>query len=162
YQHTVTGSADSKCDCDGKLAQFFQRNPCYLEAMKPGWYGTGSKHDVPSCAKYVGHWGHTYVWVTPDNVDYLTRLTLAILDLATFAPPQGQFPAAKPPTEEEEIVKLIQRVKDLEDILAKYPVSDPKKLPHEYIDLQARLKTRALVLAEKLKGKTRQEIHAML
>jgi hypothetical protein len=162
YQRTTTNSADLSCDCDTKLSQYFQKKPCYLEAMRPGWYGVGSKHDVPTCAKYVGHCGHVYVWVTPDNVDYLTRLTLAILDLATFAAPQGQFPVTKPPTDEEVIVKLIQRVKDLEDILAKYPVPFPKAPPQEYMDLQARLKNTAQVLAEKLKGMTHEQIKNMV
>jgi hypothetical protein len=55
--------------------------------MRPGWYGVGKKHDVPKCACHVQHYNHTYVWVSGDNLDYLSRLTMAILDLATALPP---------------------------------------------------------------------------
>jgi hypothetical protein len=56
----------------------------YISALKPGWFGVGQKRDVPKHACYVGHYCHTYVWVPPENVELLTRLTLAILDIHTF------------------------------------------------------------------------------
>jgi hypothetical protein len=52
----------------------------------PGWFQVGSKWDIPKCAVHCGHYGHTFVWVTPEGVDSLTRLTLAIQDIATFVP----------------------------------------------------------------------------
>lgn len=56
----------------------------YLIALRPGWYGVGCRGDVPSCAAYVGRYGSTYVWVEPENMEMLTRMTLAILDIHTF------------------------------------------------------------------------------
>jgi hypothetical protein len=56
----------------------------YISALKPGWYQIGCRHDVPRNACYVGHYCDTYVWVPPENVEMLTRLTLAILDIHTF------------------------------------------------------------------------------
>ena len=56
----------------------------YISALKPGWYCIGRRGDVPRHARYVGHYGDTYVWVPPQNVEMLTRLTLAILDIHTF------------------------------------------------------------------------------
>ena len=56
----------------------------YINALKPGWFGVGRKRDVPKDACYVGCYCNTYVWVPPENVDLLTRFTLAILDIHTF------------------------------------------------------------------------------
>lgn len=56
----------------------------YISALKPGWFGVGRKRDVPKDACYVGCYCNTYVWVLPENVELLTRLTLAILDIHTF------------------------------------------------------------------------------
>jgi hypothetical protein len=56
----------------------------YISALKPGWFGVGSRRDVPKNACYVGRYCNTYVWVTPSNLESLTRLTLAILDIHTF------------------------------------------------------------------------------
>jgi hypothetical protein len=56
----------------------------YISALKPGWFFVGRKKDVPRNACYVGRYCDTYVWVPPENVELLTRLTLAILDIHTF------------------------------------------------------------------------------
>ena len=56
----------------------------YISALKPGWLGVGQKRDLPKDAAYVGQYGRTYVWVAPANLEALTRLTLAILDIHTF------------------------------------------------------------------------------
>ena len=56
----------------------------YVAALRPGWIGAGQKQDVPRTAAYVGQYGKTYVWVVPENIETLTRLTLAILDIHTF------------------------------------------------------------------------------
>jgi hypothetical protein len=56
----------------------------YVSALKPGWVGVGQRNDVPKTASYVGQYGKTYVWVVPENIETLTRLTLAILDIHTF------------------------------------------------------------------------------
>ena len=55
----------------------------YVVALRPGWFGSGQKQDVPKNA-VCGHYGKTFVWVVPENEEILTRLTLAILDIHTF------------------------------------------------------------------------------
>ena len=77
-------------DRNTKLTAFFAHNPPLLDAMMPGWYGYGRKRDVPKDACYVGNYCQTYVWVLPDHVEYLTRLSLAILDIATAVSSSGQ------------------------------------------------------------------------
>ncbi len=161
YQKTVN-AGDGKCDCERKVATFFQKKPCYLEAMQPGWYCVGHKHDVPKCAAYVGCWGDTYVWVMPDQLDYLTRLTLAILDLATAAPPNGVLVIPNPV--QDQIKALTQRVRDLEDMVRYYPkpaAGTPD--PQELVDLRDRLRTttQKLVRLLALAGKTREELATM-
>jgi hypothetical protein len=52
-------------------------------SLQPGWVGIGSRHDVPKNACYVAHHGHTYVWVTPDQLEQFTNLTIAIVDVGT-------------------------------------------------------------------------------
>jgi hypothetical protein len=56
----------------------------YLPAVRPGWVVVGAKKDVPKHACYVGCYCNTYVWVPPENLDTLTRFTLAILDIHTY------------------------------------------------------------------------------
>jgi hypothetical protein len=56
----------------------------YISALKPGWFVVGQKKDVPKDACYVGRYCNTYVWVPPENLELLTRLTLAILDIHTY------------------------------------------------------------------------------
>jgi hypothetical protein len=56
----------------------------YAMALRPGWIGVGRKRDIPKTAVYVGQFATTFVWVAPENMEDLTRLTLAILDIHTF------------------------------------------------------------------------------
>ena len=56
----------------------------YRVALQPGWYGMGCRQDVPRTACYVGRYCDRYVWVEPQNMEMLTRMTLAILDIHTF------------------------------------------------------------------------------
>ena len=58
----------------------------YMEWVRRGWYGVGGCRDVPRGACYVTHCGHTYVWVMPDGLEALTRLTIVVLDVATLEP----------------------------------------------------------------------------
>jgi hypothetical protein len=119
YQKVV-GFVGCDCDCEKKLLAYFKGQPCYLEAMHPGWFGVGPRHAVPKHTAYVGHHGHTYVWVMPEGVDDLTRITLAVLDLATAA-----APFTIPDATAGAIKKLTDRAKDLSDILSKYPKGEP-------------------------------------
>jgi hypothetical protein len=68
----------------------------YISAIKPGWFGVGQKRDVPKHACYVGRYCNTYVWVPPQNVELLTRLTLAILDIHTFKSTRIGGPRVQP------------------------------------------------------------------
>jgi hypothetical protein len=53
-----------------------------------GFFRCGRKCNVPPRACYVSCCGETYVWVEPQGLDGLTRLTLLVLDLATAEPAQ--------------------------------------------------------------------------
>ena len=68
----------------------------YISALKPGWFRVGQKRDVPKHACYVGRYCNTYVWVPPENVELLTRLTLAILDIHTFKSTRIGGPRVQP------------------------------------------------------------------
>jgi hypothetical protein len=54
-----------------------------FERIRPGWVGVGRRRDVPMKAAYVGHRGNTYVWVMPQDLDHLTDLTIAVVDIST-------------------------------------------------------------------------------
>jgi len=58
----------------------------YMQWIHQGWYCVGRREHVPTNACYVGHAGGTYVWVTPDGLEGLSRLTLVILNVATLDP----------------------------------------------------------------------------
>jgi hypothetical protein len=47
------------------------------------WFGRGKKHDVPKNACFVGHYGHCYTWVCPENRSDLAAFTLTVLNLAS-------------------------------------------------------------------------------
>ena len=70
------------------------------------WLGVGRKCDVPRTACYVGRCGDVYVWVAPENLDHLSRFTLAVLDMATQKTEQEEKRAKeKPPENVEEVWK---------------------------------------------------------
>ena len=77
-------------DPDGKINQKTE-GTITSECLKGAcWFHVGCKKDLPkdcSCF-FVGHYCDTYVWVTSEGRDELTKLTLAILDYAVNAPPQ--------------------------------------------------------------------------
>jgi hypothetical protein len=68
----------------------------WASALQPGWFGVGCKRDVPKNACYVGHYCGTYVWVLPENVEMLSMLTLAILDIDTSASSHRRQPGLIP------------------------------------------------------------------
>ncbi len=95
YQLVVQGCAtDAECD---KLLTSYLGND-YGEWLPRGWYCSGSKKDVPRKACYVANYGEQYVWVMPEGIDGLSRLTLAILNIATLDP----NPAPDEPTKQVE------------------------------------------------------------
>ena len=129
YRKTV-----GKCACDlnaeQNLQAFFSGHPEFLEAMRPGWYGVGSHHDVPKGALCVRHCNKTYVWVTSEGIDYLTRLTLAILDLATVATPLVIPDPAGTGIDLAKYTELVSMAKDLSQILSQSLInSQPPPLP---------------------------------
>lgn len=151
YQKVV-GYPACDCDCEKKLQLYFAGHPCYLESMRPGWYGVGCRCDVPKCVAFVGRYGHRYVWVTADGVDSLTRLSLAILDLATIAPG-----FVLPDPQANLIKQLTDTAKDLTSILSQYPT------PHggsdsPYGKLKEVLDAKTAALAVALQNKPPEEI----
>jgi hypothetical protein len=50
-----------------------------LVKIKTGWFQTGSKHDLPKDACYVGRYKDRYAWVLQDGVDELSQFTIKIL-----------------------------------------------------------------------------------
>jgi len=80
YQRTAGHSCQ---ECDVILQSFFKDNAYEMLSMQPGWYCVGKHCDVPSHARYVGHFRSTYVWVTDEGLDGLSRLTIAMLDIGT-------------------------------------------------------------------------------
>lgn len=81
YQ-AVLGAVPPGCNDCAETIRHFQLDDD-LAKMPAGWFRAGGKRDVPKGACYVGCYCDTYVWVTPDGVDGLTRLSLIMLDIAT-------------------------------------------------------------------------------
>jgi hypothetical protein len=50
-----------------------------LLKIHPGWFRTGSKHEVPPDACYVGRYKDRYAWVCEEGLRDLTQFTIAIL-----------------------------------------------------------------------------------
>ncbi|MFL5330016.1 MAG: hypothetical protein ACJ8C4_14015 [Gemmataceae bacterium] len=63
--------------------------------VKRDWFCTGKREDVPKGASHVSHCGNLYVWVSPGGLDGLTRLTIAVLDIATLDPTPPPGPTTK-------------------------------------------------------------------
>jgi hypothetical protein len=51
----------------------------HLLKINPGWFGTGSRHEVPPDACYVGRYKDRYAWVCRDGLRDLTQFTIAVL-----------------------------------------------------------------------------------
>src|SRR5262249_22006157 len=81
----LIGRESSECDrCKARLEGFFEGGTETFECMLPrGWYEVGYEDDVPCNACFVGSYCDTYVWVTPEGLDGLTRFTITVLDIAT-------------------------------------------------------------------------------
>ena len=85
FQLLVCGYTCSNCeDCLKTLDGFFPTDPEKLPCAIPvGWYGVGCEEDVPDNACYVGNYEDTYVWVTSDGIEGLTRFTMTVMQLST-------------------------------------------------------------------------------
>jgi hypothetical protein len=70
-------------------------------AFSANWFCWGPKNHVPKghCCKLVGHYCDMYVWVPPEHIDELTKLTLLIQDIAFYDfPDAGRTPTQFPIT----------------------------------------------------------------
>ena len=150
YQRTL-GYTGQKCEAN--IQSFFAGKPELVDAMQTGWLCVGQDGEKPpKNAAYVGFYRHQYVWVLPDAVDPLTRLTLAILDVATATPPNAAFPTTDPKA--AKLKALQDQATSLEALYDKYPGKDTSpiaKLIKDQIDLVV---PQILIL----EGKTKQEI----
>jgi hypothetical protein len=55
-----------------------------LARVRPGWFHSGRRRDVPKDACYVGHYHDRYVWVCPEGREDLTEFTLTMLRLSSL------------------------------------------------------------------------------
>ncbi len=53
-----------------------------LERLPTSWLCIGCLKDVPACARYKGHSGDVWVWVTPEGMRGLAEFTIIIQDIA--------------------------------------------------------------------------------
>jgi hypothetical protein len=83
YQLVAFGRATDR-EADKLLTAFLGEG--YMEWVDRGWYGVGRSKDVPRNACHVAHCGPKYVWVTPEGLEGLSRLTLVVLNVATLDP----------------------------------------------------------------------------
>ena len=92
----ASGKPASECyDCNAVVQPYANKDRCHIPQ---NFFQCGGFFDIPKKASYVGHHGHTYVWVMPEQVDALSRLSLLILDIATVKsgqPAPGTAPPAK-------------------------------------------------------------------
>jgi hypothetical protein len=88
FQLVVLGRETTDCDrCAELLKRFYLGETDRMDCVLPtGWFNAGAKKDVPKEACHVGHHCDTYVWVTPDGLEGLTRFTMTVIDLATGKP----------------------------------------------------------------------------
>ncbi len=105
YQRAVSscgyGQESQTCpDCEGTFNRFYTGDPktkvsdqlsgeVSSECLRAPfcWLCTGPKKCVPKYCCCVGHYCNTYVWVLPEGQEYLTNLTIAILDYALNSAP---------------------------------------------------------------------------
>jgi hypothetical protein len=96
------GPESQKCpDCEATFNRFYTGDPTAKvadnlvgevtsECLKDAgpWFCAGPKKCVPKgCCIPVGHYCNTYVWVPPEGREYLTKLTIAIMDYAINSAP---------------------------------------------------------------------------
>lgn len=92
YQHAVGDLGRDGCqDCKTKLANYFDDETklcdlpsCFFEVHDCPPPGSGCFDGEDCCVKFGHHCG-TYVWVRPQHYGDLSRITLAVLDLATIS-----------------------------------------------------------------------------
>jgi len=70
----------------GNVDRWTARRDSVIAKLPVGWFHVGPKKDVPKNACYVARCHGACVWVTPDGLEGLTRLTLIVMDIATIDP----------------------------------------------------------------------------
>lgn len=83
------------CQCCDAVFQEFYGAEMACRLPRCGWFGVGTRKDVPRDACYSGSYCGTYVWVCPEGLGELTRLTSAILDFAQRTPDAPASATAK-------------------------------------------------------------------
>jgi len=68
-------------DTEQKLRAFLGDDE-FAAAIPKGWFGVGTKHQVPRDARFCGSYHDVYVWVMDDGLDGLSRFYLTILRIA--------------------------------------------------------------------------------
>lgn len=53
-----------------------------IDEIPTGWFGLGARGQAPADALYTGTYRDRWVWVTPDGVEGLSKLTLLVLQVA--------------------------------------------------------------------------------
>ena len=87
YQKVLGFQPPSPDTCDQRLMDFFKNNLELWDALDRKWLCVGLNGEKPPReAAFVGRYNKRFVWVMPQNVGYLSRVTLAILDIATALP----------------------------------------------------------------------------
>ena len=78
-------AAPNAAFCKQQMGEFFVGEEANLVDYFPprGWYSVGAHKDVPKDARYVGHHGTTYVWVTQEGMNGLAVFAMGALDMAT-------------------------------------------------------------------------------
>ena len=61
------------------------------DSIATGWWQHGSKDELPKDAAYIGRYRDTYVWVPVEQVEELTKLTLAVLTIVKFKEGERTF-----------------------------------------------------------------------
>jgi hypothetical protein len=63
-----------------------------LLAIPPGWIHSGRKCNVPKGAYYAANCGDVYVWVMPQDMEYLTSFFLVIQEIARVSDDSVLYP----------------------------------------------------------------------
>jgi len=84
----LDGGQTTDCEpCLELLQRFYLGETDRMDCVIPkGWFHAGCEKDVPKNACYVGRYCDTYIWVTSDGIEGLTRFTMTVIDLATGKP----------------------------------------------------------------------------
>jgi len=81
YQLLLDSDLVYRDDTEQKLRAFLGDEE-FARAIPKGWFGVGTKHQVPRDARFCGSYHDVYVWVTDDGLDGLSRFYLTILRIA--------------------------------------------------------------------------------